>query len=354
MHDLIEIGFNGFFQTQLNSGDAIPARIAAEHRGGYEVWSQRGEGLAKLSGRFSHENGDLSPGVGDWVLLRAHPASGTTTVIEGLLERRTVFTRGAAGRQSVGQVVAANVDVVFAVCGLDGDYNIRRIERYLARIWASGAQPVVVLNKADICEDVGGYVAEVEVSSMGVPVITTSAMEGTGLEAIWAHLGPGLTAAFVGSSGAGKSTLINALLGREHMATGAVREDDSKGRHTTTHRQLITLPGGGLLVDTPGMRELQLFDEDGIDSVFADIEELASRCRFNDCGHTGEPGCAVLEAVDEGGLDPDRLEHFHKLKDEAGSYALRQDERLRRKVDKSFGKMLKRDGKLISRLKGGK
>lgn len=352
MYELSELGFGPFFKEQMSS-DAIPARIAAEHRGGYEVWSEEGAGLARLSGRLSLDLGGSAPGVGDWVTLKAHPSPGQTTIIDGLLKRRTVFTRGAAGRQSRGQVVAANVDVVFAVCGLDEDYNVRRIERYLARIWASGAQPVVVLNKADICEEVEERIAEVTVSSMGVPVVATSSLFAKGLDGIRDRLGRGITVAFVGSSGAGKSTLINALLEEDRMATGEVSERDGRGRHTTTHRQLIVVPDGGLLVDTPGMRELQLVDEDGIDSVFSDIEQLASLCRFVDCSHTSEPGCAVLRAIEEGDLVLDRLEHFLKLQAEARSYEVRSDERQRRQADKSFAKMVNRDGKLLRRWKEG-
>jgi len=335
-------------------GDAIPARIAAEHRGGYEVWSEGGAGLARLSGRLSLELGGDLPGVGDWVTLKAHPAPGQTTMIDRLLERRTVFTRGAAGRQSRGQVVAANVDVVFAVCGLDADYNVRRIERYLARIWASGAQPVVVLNKADVCEDVEERVAEVTISSMGVPVVAASALYARGLDGIGERLGRGITVAFVGSSGAGKSTLINALLEEDRMATGEVRERDGRGRHITTHRQLMVVPGGGLCIDTPGMRELQLIDEDGIGSVFPDIEQLASLCRFVDCSHTSEPGCAVLQAITEGDVAPDRLAHFLKLRAEARSCEVRSDERRRRRADRSFAKMVNRDGRLLRGWKEGK
>ncbi|MCB1153363.1 ribosome small subunit-dependent GTPase A, partial [bacterium] len=265
MHELSALGFGPFFAEQITDENAVVARVAAEHRGGYEVWSAQGDGFAQLAGRLTYEQSDDAlPGVGDFVTLKAAPDDGGVAVIDRVLTRRTVFTRGAAGRVAKGQVVAANVDTVFAVCGLDDDFNVRRVERYLARIWAGGAQPVVVLSKADLCDDIAGRVADIEAVAIGVPVIVTSVFDDVGIDDMAGHIPPGTTAALVGSSGAGKSTLINALLGDEIMATGEVRHRDGRGRHTTTHRQLIALPNGGLLIDTPGMRELQLFDEEGL------------------------------------------------------------------------------------------
>jgi ribosome biogenesis GTPase len=339
MNDLSALGFDPFFESQFPTENTIFARISAEHRGGYDVWSESGSGFAKLAGRLTRQlEQEAFPGVGDWVTLKSHPGSGNTTVIENILERRTVFIRGAAGRQTHGQVVAANIDYVFAVCGLDSDYNLRRIERYLARIWASGAQPVIVLNKADVCETLDERLAEVQEIAIGVDVLLTSAIHLEGIEKLREYLSPGLTAAFVGSSGAGKSTIINALSGEEKMTTKEVRSRDGRGCHTTTHRQLIALPEGGLLIDTPGMRELQLFDEEGIGTVFSDIESLSEGCRFRDCTHNTEPGCAIREAVSSGELSADRLTHYQKLEKEARSYELRHDEAKRRKADKDFGK----------------
>ena len=355
MHEPSALGFGPFFETQLPDDDAIPARIAAEHRGGYDVWSPVGDGFARLAGGLSRDlEGETFPGVGDWVTLRSPPGPGQIAIIDGLLARRTVFIRGAAGRQTRGQVVAANVDLVFVVCGLDADYNIRRIERYLARIWAGGAQPVVILNKADVCDNSEVRVTEVERTCPGAPVCVASALLSEGLERIREHLGAGITAAFVGSSGAGKSTLINALMGEQRMATKEIRARDGRGCHTTTHRQLILLPQGGLLIDTPGMRELQLFDEDGIGTVFSDIVELAARCRFGDCSHQSEPGCAVRKAVAAGSLSLERLEHFLKMAAEAHAYELRHDEHRRRKADRIFSKQIARDAELIRRRKQGK
>ncbi len=357
VYQLSALGFSPFFEEQLSHTEhpaAIPARIAAEHRGGYEVWSASGAGRARLSGKLRTQLEDKElPSVGDWVVLKDAPGPDRTTIIDRVLARRTVFTRGAAGRQGRVQIVAANVDLVFAVCGLDADYNVRRIERYLARIWASGAQPAVILNKTDLCENAVARTAEVESHCPLVPVYLTSALRSEGLSMIRASIPDGSTAAFVGSSGAGKSTLINALLGEERMPTGEVRARDGRGCHVTTHRQLVMLPGGGLLLDTPGMRELQLVDEDGLDSVFEDISELSTRCRFRDCRHNAEPGCAVMEAVKSGDLPPDRLEHYRKLEREAQAYERRHDERLRRQSERVWGQ-LHDEAARLRRWKGGK
>lgn len=337
MSSLETLGFGPFFSQQLTEAVArlTPARIAAEHRNAYEVWDEAGVGRARLAGALRAQ--EETPGVGDWVLLDRPTTAGEPAVIERLLNRRTLFSRGAAGKSARTQVVAANVDLVFAVTGLDADYNLHRIERYVARIWASGAQPVVILSKADVCEDAETRRAEVSGHCPGVSVYVTSAATGDGVADVRSLIHEGVTVAFVGSSGAGKSTLINALLGEERMATREVRESDGRGVHTTTHRQLLRLPGGGVLIDTPGMRELRLTDEEGLDRVFEEITVLAAGCRFNDCRHGTEPGCAVRAAVEEGSLDPDRLDHFHQLQREAASYALRQDEHARRQAERKWG-----------------
>jgi ribosome biogenesis GTPase len=264
-----------------------------------------------------------------------------------------VFTRGAAGREGVIQVVAANVDLVFVVCGLDEDFNLHRIERYLARIWASGAAPAVILNKADLCQDVGGRMREVERRCAGVPIHATSALRSDGLTTIQASIHPGWTAAFVGSSGAGKSSLINAILGEPRMATGETRASDGRGCHVTTHRQLVLLPGGGLLLDTPGMRELQILDDEGLDRVFDDIAERSAECRFRDCRHDHEPGCAVKEAIAAGALAEERLEHYRKLQYEAQAYERRHDDRLRRQSERVWGQLHDEVARL-RKWKGGK
>ncbi len=354
MHELSTLGFGSFFEEQVRqlSGDVIPARVAAEHRGGYDVWAQAGAGFAQLAGRLTRGLEDEEyPGVGDWVVLRSQPGPGNTTIIDNVLNRRTVFLRGAAGPEARAQVVAANVDLVFAVCGLDANYNVRRIERYVARIWASGAQPVVVLNKGDVCGHADERVSEVESHCPGVQVLVTSALHSGGLDAIRGLVPPGITAALVGSSGVGKSTLVNALTGEQLMATGEIRAHDGRGRHVTTHRQLVQLPAAGLLLDTPGMRELQLVDEDGIGAVFPDIEELSLSCRFADCAHDSEPGCAVRNAVESGRLSAERLGHYLKLEKEAQAFELRRNEHSRRKSERVWGQ-LRKEGDRIRRWKG--
>jgi ribosome biogenesis GTPase / thiamine phosphate phosphatase len=357
MLELSDLGFGPFFERQLypaTAGEGTPARIAAEHRGAYEVWSPTGSGPARLAGRLRRElsPSDL-PAAGDWVILTLPPAPDRPGVIDRVLARRTVFTRGAAGRQARAQVVAANVDLVFAVCGLDADFSVRRIERYLARIWASGAQPGVVLNKADLGADARERADQVARRCPGVPIHLTSALRREGIDAVRACIVAGMTAAVVGSSGAGKSTLVNALLGEGRMATGAVRARDGRGQHVTTRRQLVLLPGGGLLLDTPGMRELQLADEDGLDAAFGEIAALAMRCRFRDCRHNTEPGCAVKDAVASGALETGRLEHFRALEREARAYELRHDERLRRQAGRQWGQ-LSDEAVRLRRWKGGK
>ena len=361
VYELSTLGFGPFFEEQRQRWDEqniLPARIAAEHRGAYEVWSSAGAGPARLSGKLRHgqegeADGEGLPAVGDWVGLREPPGPDHTTIIDRLFARRTVFTRGAAGREALAQIVAANVDVVFAVCGLDEDFNLHRLERYLARIWASGAVPAVVLNKADLCADAFGRRQEVEARCADVPVHVTSALHADGLAAIRASISRGTTAAFVGSSGAGKSTLINALMGEQRMATGETRASDGRGCHITTHRQLVLLPEGGLLLDTPGMRELQLLDDGGLDRVFDDIAESAAQCRFKDCRHEHEPGCAVKEAIAAGALAAERLEHYQKLEREAQAYERRHDKRLKRQSERVWGQ-LHDEAALLRKWKGGK
>ena len=319
-----------------------PARVARADRDRWMVFAgscaDAATQPAVVSGRFRHDaTGPADfPAVGDWVAV----AAGDPCVIHAVLPRGSAFRRLAPGRETVEQVIAANVDVVFLVAGLDGDFNPRRIERYVAAVWESGAQPVVVLNKADVLSEgdaLAERVAEVESIAIGVPVVALSAREGSGLEALAPHLVPGRTIALVGSSGVGKSTLVNALLGEDRQDTGAVRADDSRGRHTTTYRELIPLPGDVLLLDTPGMREFALWgggEEDapadgGLGAAFPEIDDLAASCRFGDCAHDLEPDCAIQAALADGTLDVERHASWRKLQRELRAFAIRHDARLR-------------------------
>jgi ribosome biogenesis GTPase len=311
-----------------------PARVAVEHRDAYLVYTGEGERPAELSGRLRHtavERGDL-PAVGDWVAVTATDPA----IVQAVLPRRTKFSRMAATDhgQTVEQVVAANVDVVFLTAGLDGDLNLRRLERYLTLGWESGAAPVVVLTKADLCADVDAAVLEVESVAVGVPVHAVSNLTGEGVEALAVYLEEGRTVAALGSSGVGKSSLVNRIAGEELMITGDVRAD-GRGRHTTTNRQLLLLPCGGLYLDTPGMRELRLWEsEEGLQSAFDDVTEAAARCRFTDCSHDSEPDCGVRSALADGTLDEERYASWRKLQNELHWLAVKQDVRLQAEARK--------------------
>jgi ribosome biogenesis GTPase / thiamine phosphate phosphatase len=332
------------FAPHARSGLA-PARVTIEFNHIVRVAGADGELQAQHAGRILHRatgRHELAA-VGDWVALKRAPGERTGT-IEEVLPRRSKFSRKVAGELTQEQVVAANIDTVFLVMGLDGDFNPRRLERYLTVAWDSGADPVVLLSKADLCEERDARRLEIE--ALGAPTHLVSARSGLGLDAIGAYLKPGRTVALLGSSGVGKSTLINRLLGEERLVTREVRKSDDRGRHATSMRQLLTLPSGGLVIDTPGMRELQLWDSaGGLGATFADVEELGAACRFGNCGHVSEPGCAVRAAVEEGRLPRKRLESYHKLQKELVALAVRQDRRLeaeQRKKWRSIHKVARR------------
>lgn len=339
MGDLRDYGWDAGWEAvfaQAMAGETaagcVPARVAGEGQGLYRVVSQAGEHLARLAGRLRHgaaARGEL-PAVGDWVAVEVRPGEGRATLVR-VLPRRTALQRKVAGREVAAQVLAANLDVVFVVTALDRDLNLRRIERYLALAWESGAMPVALLSKADLCPDPAAVRAEVERRAPGAVVHAISALGGAGLDAVRRHLPAGATGVFLGSSGAGKSTLLNALLGTPRMPVGAVRAADGRGRHTTTARELVALPGGGVIVDTPGLREITLWDaEDGLARAFEDVTAIAVRCRFRDCRHRGEPGCAVAAEVAAGRLPEERLANHRKLESELEALAARTDPHARR------------------------
>ncbi|HEV8546093.1 MAG TPA: ribosome small subunit-dependent GTPase A [Candidatus Limnocylindrales bacterium] len=300
------------------SGDRLPGRVVAEDRGSYVVRLADGERRASVTGRFRFESGDdpaAFPSVGDWVVVETRDDGAS---VHAVLPRRTSVLRHAPGNRSVAQVIAANVDILFVVASLNADFNIRRLERYVAFAWESGADPVVILSKADLAEDLDGVMGAVEAVAVGVPILTVSAVDGRGIDELRSLIRAGATVAFVGSSGVGKSTLVNALAGEDLVAVSAIREGDARGRHTTTRRQLHLMPGGGLILDTPGMRELGLWDVDaGIDRSFADIDALTAKCRYSNCRHASDDGCALNAAVADGDLQPERLAAWRKLEGEA-------------------------------------
>jgi ribosome biogenesis GTPase len=300
----------------------MPGRVIVQQRGLFHLASPRGELVAEPTGRFLHE-AETYPVAGDWVAASEHPGG---ALIHAVLPRATAFVRRAANTSHQAQVVAANVDVALLVASLNADFNLRRLERYLAAAWRSGARPVIVLTKSDLCLDLEAMVAEAEAAAFGEPVIAVSALTGEGLPALAAHLAPGQTAALLGSSGVGKSTLVNALCGEAAMATQAIREADARGRHTTTHRELIRLPGGALLLDTPGMRELGLWEaEEAVGALFEDVEQIAGACKYGDCSHRSEPGCAVRAALEAGELDSGRWASWKKLQKELAFQARQSD-----------------------------
>jgi ribosome biogenesis GTPase len=332
--NLSDLGWDSFFEDHLKEikrDGYAPARIAREDRQAYLAFSEFGELIARVSGRMRHSAGSRAdlPAVGDWVVIAPRPGESRAT-IHAVLPRKSKFCRKVAWVKTEEQVLASNIDTVFLVAGLDRDFNLRRLERYLTLALESGARPVVVLNKADLCKDVESHVADAESVAFGVPVHAVSALEQDGLDSLRGYVGTGATVALLGSSGVGKSTLTNSFLGTDLLKVGAVREDDSRGRHITTSRQLVVIPGGGVIIDTPGMRELQLWaDEKSLGGSFEDIEELAARCRFSDCRHQSEPGCAVKAAIEEGDLDEGRFRSYVKLQKEIKFLAIRKDQRAR-------------------------
>ncbi|WP_163100621.1 ribosome small subunit-dependent GTPase A [Peribacillus alkalitolerans] len=319
--NLEQLGWNNHLEEEFapfNGSGYSVGRVALEHKHMYRILTEQGELLGEVSGKFRHESFEKSqfPAVGDWVVISARPDEKKAT-IHKVLPRFSKFSRNSAGLVTEEQLVAANINTVFLVTGLNNDFNIRRIERYLVTAWDSGANPVVILSKCDLCDDIPAKIAEVESVAFGVPIYAISATNGIGMDQLDKYLSEGQTVALLGSSGAGKSTLCNTLLGQIKQQVKEVREGDDKGKHTTTHRELMLIPGGGILIDTPGMRELQLWEVDGgMSHGFSDIEDLAQQCLFNDCQHKNEPSCQVKLAIEEGVLDQKRYDNYVKFQKE--------------------------------------
>ena len=334
---LAQLGWNDELAAELEPHDGLePGRVTVQHRGAWEVATEGDDLLVEITGRLRHaaEPGEL-PVVGDWVGLRAGQ-------IDIVLPRQSKFSRKTPFTEVAEQVLVANVDVAFLVMGLDErDFNLRRLERYLATAWEGGASPVIVLNKADLALDLETAVAETESVAFGVPVLAVTAVAGEGVGSLLAYLDGAKTGVLLGSSGVGKTTLITALLVDGRYATGPVRSD-GRGRHTTSHRELIVLPGGGILIDTPGLRELQLWEsDDGLERAFADISELMTQCRFSDCAHRTEPGCAVRAALADGSLPEERWESYLKLQRELEHLEGKLDPRLRSERRKKWAAITK-------------
>ena len=353
--DLTTFGWDEFFQANFETyaRDGYTAgRVALEHKNLFRVYTRFGDVLAEISGRLRHEAVNRSdlPAVGDWVVLRSRP-EGERLIIHAVLPRRSNFTRKIAGARTEEQIVGANIDTVFLITSLNQDFSLRRIERYLMVAWESGANPIVILSKSDLCDRVADVMDEVQVIARGVPIHAISVVTGSGLGDIAQYFKRGQTVALLGSSGVGKSTLINHLTGCDHLKVQTVREFDDRGRHTTTHRELVLLPGGGLVLDTPGMRELQLWDGDeSLQFVFDDIEALAGKCFFSDCRHEGEPQCAVQEALVAGTIDIERYESYGKLQKEL-KYLARRKDKLTEITEKKKWKKLSRLATERARLK---
>jgi ribosome biogenesis GTPase / thiamine phosphate phosphatase len=329
---LKEIGFNEHFEkaaaTYIQEGLEV-GRVSVEYRGMYRLLTEHGEKLAEVSGKYRHQAlaREDYPAVGDWVVYRKLPEDDKAVILH-TLPRFSKFSRKTAGLETTEQILATNIDTVFLVNALNNDFNPRRIERYLLMAWESGANPVIILSKADLCDDLEDKINEVEQVAFGVPIIAVSSVMGDGLDLLSPYITTGKTVALLGSSGVGKSTLINVLFGDEVQLTKEVREQDDRGRHTTTHRELFILPSGGILIDTPGMREFQLWDTaGGLETNFQDIENFALECQFRDCSHENEPNCAVRLAIEDRRLTEGRYASYKKLQRELAYIERKNDQR---------------------------
>ena len=335
-------GWDDFFKArfiQYSRPGLLPGRVMIQHKDRYVLFTEQGEVSGNVSGKFRFEITGLQdfPAVGDWVAFETDSGD-HSAVIHHVLERRSKFSRKVAGDRPDEQVLAANIDIVFLVMGLDGNYNLRRLERHLTVASESGARCVIILNKSDLCTHLEECTQEVCSIAHGVNVVVMSALQNENAAPLFSLLTPGTTGVLLGSSGVGKSTITNLLLNKEQVKVQKVRMTDSHGRHTTAHRELLVLPNGGMIIDTPGLRELQLWSgEEGLQESFDDIEELAVNCRFRDCGHETEPGCAVLDAVEQGTIEQERYESFQKLQNETRTQGTKNNPANKR-MEKALGK----------------
>lgn len=338
LHDL---GLNERYiqEATMYDENLYVSRVSVQHREMYKVITEQGEITAQVSGKMGHSSKLNSnyPAVGDWVLIDRNTDKNGNAIIHHVLTRKSSFERKIAGLKSDSQIIATNIDTIFICMSLNNDFNIRRLERYISVAWDSMATPVVVLTKSDLCSDIEDKLLDVRSVAMGVDIVVTSSMVAEGYADIKNYIKKGQTVAFIGSSGVGKSTLINRVLESESLKTNDVRNDD-KGKHTTTHRQLFLVPNGGVVIDTPGMRELGIVSAD-LDKSFSDIEDLANQCKFSDCKHENEPKCAVKEAIKEGRLDVERLESYKKLQRELQYNELKSKQLEKKKINEMFGSM---------------
>ena len=355
IHHLLRMGWTSHFQTQLehfSNGGSIPARVVGVRKNSFRTSNSKSEWLATLAGRLKHDAGGMYPVTGDWVLM-------TDTVISRVLVRKNALSRGASGSHNKQdaqpqkeQVIAANLDTVFIVSGLDRDFNLRRIERYLTLVYNCSLNPVIILTKADLHQDPEHFVSEVEAVAFGVPIHLVSAADDAGLTSLEPYLSPGRTTTMVGSSGAGKSTLVNRLYGKTVQLNGSISTHVGKGKHTTTSRDLIMMPQGGMVIDNPGIREIAFWEVDkGIEAAFPEIETLSRGCRFTNCSHTHEPGCRVLGAVDKGEISMDRLENYLKMKREL-EYLNHRQQKSADRVEKERWKEIALKIKAMKKRKG--